>query len=191
MISTRIGAIENQGELRVTARLTRLIQNEILLRHIGHIGGLIILGQEVIVGLVLGWPNLFGNREPPFVRIIERGINIKDDSAKWMNPVTYDFPDSKASLSHILQFPLLSSNSSLSLALSGKSSRGKSSRSGWFAHGEHIHGRPCEIQHPVRRLLQTGAGRDRGGLEENKSEAAKSDKCATMRPCPVLLRRSP
>jgi len=110
MISTRIGAIENQGELRVTARLTGLIQHEILLRHIGHIGGLIILGQEVIIGLVLGWPNLLGNREPPFVRIIERGINIKDDSAKWMNPVAYDFSDSKASLSHILQFPLLPLN---------------------------------------------------------------------------------
>ena len=107
MIPTRIRAIKNQGELRMTAGLTRLIRQEILFRHIRHIGGLIILGQEVIVGLVLGWPKLFGNREPPFVRIIERGIDIKDDSAKWMNPVAYDFPDSKASLPHIRQFSLL------------------------------------------------------------------------------------
>ena len=109
----------------MTAGLARLIRHEILLRHIRHIGGLIILGQEVIVGLVLGWPKLFGNREPPFVRIIERGIDIKDDSAKWMNSMANDFPDTKASLSHIRPVPLLPLNSSLSLALSPKSSHGK------------------------------------------------------------------
>ena len=126
MIATRIRPIENQGELGVPTGLTRLIRHEILLRYIRHIGGLIVLGQEVIIGLVFGRPNLFGNREPPFFRIVERGVDIKNDSAKRMNPVAYDFSDSKTSLSHILSFPLVSLDCPLSLAPSSKSFHGKS-----------------------------------------------------------------
>jgi hypothetical protein len=71
-ILTLVHVVEQLGDLRVVHRLTRGIDEQVLLGHIGHIVGLGVLGEQMVEGLVLGFGRISsGNGFVPFVRIGE------------------------------------------------------------------------------------------------------------------------
>ena len=57
--------------------LSGLVGEEILLRDVGHILGVIVLGKQVIEGLILARTNVFGDGLPPFFGIVENRVDVE------------------------------------------------------------------------------------------------------------------
>lgn len=74
-------------------RLAGKVRNEILFRNIGDIFRVIILGEEMIVRLILGWPDFLRNRKPPIIGIAERRVDVENDTAKGIDPVLDDLTE--------------------------------------------------------------------------------------------------
>ena len=75
---------EHFGDVRMIHRLAGIVGNEVLLGNIGHVIGLIVLGQKVIEGLFLGRAAFLGNGGVPFFRIGKLRIHIKNHAAERM-----------------------------------------------------------------------------------------------------------
>ena len=90
-----VEALKHQGRVGMTHRFASLVGQEVLFGHIGDIAVLVVFRQEVVEGLVLARPNLFGNGLPPFFCIVEGRIDIENHAAKGEDPVLYDLTDSE------------------------------------------------------------------------------------------------
>ena len=56
---------EDQGGLRVADRLAAVVGHQVLLRDIGDVGVLVVLGQQMVERLVLARADFLGNGIPP------------------------------------------------------------------------------------------------------------------------------
>jgi hypothetical protein len=86
--------LEELGDLRMPQRLVGFVGQEILLRDIGHILGVRVLGKKMLVGLVLGRPHILRDGLVPFFGIGEGRVHIEDDAPEGIDPV----PDNLADL---------------------------------------------------------------------------------------------
>ena len=83
---------EQLVDLRVAQRLPGLVGQEVLLRHVGDVLGVGVLGEQVIVGLVLVGADLLGDRQPPLLGVVELRIDVEHDAAERVEPVAHDLP---------------------------------------------------------------------------------------------------
>ena len=75
---------EEIGNVGMFHRHARVIGDQILFAHIGDIVALIILGEQMIEGLIPGRAAVFGNGIIPFLGVRELRVDIKDNTAKGM-----------------------------------------------------------------------------------------------------------
>ena len=68
--------------LRVTHGRGVVIYNQVLLGDIGDVFFFIVLGKEVVKGLLLMRANLGRDRQPPFFGVAEDGVNVVNHPAK-------------------------------------------------------------------------------------------------------------
>jgi two-component sensor histidine kinase len=86
-------AHENLCDLRVPQRLTGVVGQQVLFRHIRHVFRLRIFGEQMIIRLILVRADLGGYRLIPFLSIAEERVDIEYDAPEWINPVPHDLPD--------------------------------------------------------------------------------------------------
>lgn len=92
--------------LRVAQGQARLIGQQILLRDVRDIFGLIIFCEQVIEWLILSWTPPFRNGRPPFLGRIEHGIHVEDDAPKRVMAVAHHFTQPKLGLPHLARLGL-------------------------------------------------------------------------------------
>jgi hypothetical protein len=80
-------------DFRVPQRLTGVVWKQILLRDIGDVFALGVLGEQVIIGLFLRRADFFGDRKPPFLGVVEGGVDIENHAAKRKHAVPDDLSD--------------------------------------------------------------------------------------------------
>ena len=73
--------------------LAGVVGEQVLLRHIGDIFRLVVFGEEVIEGLIFFRPDIFGDRFPPLIGVVERRINIVDHPAEGIIAMLDDLSD--------------------------------------------------------------------------------------------------
>src|SRR5437667_2367974 len=78
--SARVVTFEIVLDLRMAHRIAALIVEQILLRYIGDIFGVVVLCEEMVEGLVLAGADVFGDRPPPFFGVREYRIDIEYDT---------------------------------------------------------------------------------------------------------------
>ena len=90
--------------LGMAHRDARVVIEQILLGYVGDVGFLLILGQQVIIGLVLAWAHLGGNCLPPLLGVVEFGIHIEYYPAEGEKAVVDDLsnPEFCIALEHDL-----------------------------------------------------------------------------------------
>ena len=69
-------------DIRVADRFAGIIGNQILLRHIGHVVALIVLGQKVIERLVLRRAAFLWNGVIPLLGIGKNSVHIENNPPK-------------------------------------------------------------------------------------------------------------
>ena len=99
-IASIFEAIEDEFELRMPTGGVGFVRDEILLRNVGDIGRVVSFSEHVVVGLILARSNFRGNREPPFFRVIEQGVDVEDHATKRAEAMLHDFTDPKFRFSH-------------------------------------------------------------------------------------------
>src|SRR5690606_2734892 len=72
---------------RMADRLAAVLRQQVTLGYIGDVAGLLVLGEQVVVGLVLARPAVLGNREPPLLGVGELGVDVEDHSPKRIDPM--------------------------------------------------------------------------------------------------------
>ena len=77
-----------------------LIRHEILFRNVGDVGDVLGFCEDMVVGLIFARSDLGGNREPPFLGVIEKRIDIEDHPAKGPIAMFHDLTDSEFRFSH-------------------------------------------------------------------------------------------
>ena len=90
-----IEAFEEFPDLRMANRLAGAVIEQVLLGNIGDIFGFFILGEEMIERLVLAWADVLGDREPPFLGVVEDRVDVEDHAAKREKPVLDHLPDAE------------------------------------------------------------------------------------------------
>ena len=65
---------------------------QVLLRDVGDVLRLRVLGEQMVVGLLLVRPDLLGDRQPPLLGVVELGIDVEDDAAERIEAVAHDLP---------------------------------------------------------------------------------------------------
>jgi hypothetical protein len=75
---------EQIADIRVIHRLARLVGDQVLLGHIGHVVGVVVFGQQVIERLPLSRARTLGDRVVPFFGVGELGVDVEDDTTKGM-----------------------------------------------------------------------------------------------------------
>ena len=89
---------EQIGQVGMPHRFPGFVRQKVLLRHIGHIVGLVIFGQQVIERLVLCGAAVFGTGVIPFFGVGKPRVDIKDHTAEGVLPVADNLPDVKFGL---------------------------------------------------------------------------------------------
>ena len=92
--------LEEMRHLRVRHRLAGLVGQQVLLRDIGDVGGLRVLGQQVIEWLVAARTDLLGDRRQPLLGVGEHRIDVEDHAAEWINSVLHHLPDGELGRAH-------------------------------------------------------------------------------------------
>jgi len=92
-ILTFIERFEQQRRLRVSDRLAGLVREEVLLRDVGHVAALIILGKEVVERLILMGPNVLWDRKPVVLSVREHWIDIIYHTPERIHPMADDLAD--------------------------------------------------------------------------------------------------
>ncbi len=90
-----VEAFKHQLDIRVLDRLAARIGQEVLLGYIGHIGAVLVLGEEVVKRLILARPDFRGNGVPPFLGIGEFRVDVEDHAAKRKDAVPDNGADRK------------------------------------------------------------------------------------------------
>ena len=111
MIVTVLEAVEDQRGLRVGHRFAGFVGQQVLFRDIGGVNALLVLGQQVIEGLILLRTDLLGDRAPPFVGVGELGIDVEDNAAERENPVADDLAYAKFCESSVHNVPMIHGSS--------------------------------------------------------------------------------
>ena len=83
---------EEIPNIRVIDRLARIIRDQVLLGHIGHVIALIVFGQKVIEGLFLHRTAVFRDRVIPFLGICELWVYVEHHTPKRVFAVSDDLP---------------------------------------------------------------------------------------------------
>jgi hypothetical protein len=78
----RIVGFEELGDLGMAHRAAGIIDQQVLLRDIGDVFGFLVLREQVIERLVLLGPDFLRDRLPPFLGVVERRINVENDTAE-------------------------------------------------------------------------------------------------------------
>lgn len=91
-------SLKHRVDLRVINGARAAVFDQILLADIGDIAAVIIFGQQVIIGLILGWADRLWNGVIPFITIVEYGVDIKDYAAKIEHAVAHDIARRKIGL---------------------------------------------------------------------------------------------
>ena len=73
---------EMSTHLGVADGFARVVHQQILLRDIRHIVGVRVLGQQMVKGLVFARTQFFWDRHPPFLGVVELGVDIKHHAPK-------------------------------------------------------------------------------------------------------------
>ena len=84
---------ESLVDLRMAHRVAGSVGDEVLFRDIGDIFGFGVFGEEMVERLILVRPNLFRDRQPPFLRVGKHGVDVVDHAAKWIAAVPDDLTD--------------------------------------------------------------------------------------------------
>src|SRR5262245_53993786 len=90
--------LEHLGDLRVAQGFTRLVRHQILLRNVGNILSLCVLGEQVIERLIFPWSHLRGYRLIPFLRIGEFRVDVEHDSSKRKQAMSHHLADLKTGM---------------------------------------------------------------------------------------------
>ena len=88
--------LEHRRERRVLDRLGAVIEQQVLLADIGNVGGLRILGEQVVKGLVPARPQRLRDRFVPFLRIRELRVDVENDAAEIKDAVADHVADGEA-----------------------------------------------------------------------------------------------
>ena len=85
----------NEGlvDLRMAHRVAGSVGDEVLFRDIGDIFGFGVFGEEMVERLILARPNLFRDRQPPFLGVGKHRVDVIDHAAKWIAAVSDDLTD--------------------------------------------------------------------------------------------------
>ena len=70
-----------------------VIDQEVLLRHVRFVRGRRVFRQQVVEGLILGGADILRDGLPPFLRIVEYWVHVKDDPPKRIDTVFDDLTD--------------------------------------------------------------------------------------------------
>lgn len=82
-IAGSVKFVENFFDLRMTYRLGTGVGQEILFGDIGDIFRLLVLGKQMIKGLILARAHLSRYRQPPLFCVVEGRVNIENHATKW------------------------------------------------------------------------------------------------------------
>ncbi len=85
--------LEELRHLRVRHRLAGIVGQQVLFGHVGDIGRLRILGQQMVERLVTARPDLFGDRGQPLLGVGEHRVDVEDDAAERVDPVLHHLAD--------------------------------------------------------------------------------------------------
>src|SRR5690606_22846150 len=95
---------EDFRQLRMAQGLAGAVVKQVLLRHIGNVLRLFVLGEKVIEGLVLGRPRSFRNGLIPFLCVVEFRVHIENHAPERQQAVTDDLAYRKLSRLYVLHF---------------------------------------------------------------------------------------
>ena len=93
------------ADFRMRYRLSGFIHKKVLLGDVGGVVRLLVLGEQVIIGLIFLGANFLGNRLPPFLGVIEGWVDVEDHAPKGKEPVPNNLSNPKFRLA--LQHPEL------------------------------------------------------------------------------------
>ncbi len=74
------------------------VGQQVLLRDVRDVGRLLVLSQQVVVGLVLRWAHGMGDREPPLLGVAEGGVDVEHHPAERVQAVPHDLTDLEPSV---------------------------------------------------------------------------------------------
>src|SRR5262245_3231454 len=97
--------VEQLGDLRVAQRLARVVGEQILLRDVGDVLGLGVLGEQMVERLILLWPRLGRDREPPFLRVVEDWVDVEDETAEVVDPMAHYLANPVLGAPHLSHAP--------------------------------------------------------------------------------------
>src|SRR5690606_13974754 len=81
--------------LRMANRLTAFVPQQILFGDIGNVLGVLVLGEQMIEGLILAGTNVLRYRQPPFLAVGESRIDVENYPPKGKETVSNHFTDLK------------------------------------------------------------------------------------------------
>ncbi len=65
---------EQVAQVRVVHRLARGVGHEVLLGHVGHVGALLVLGEEVVEGLVAAGAAVLGEAPHGVISVSDQAV---------------------------------------------------------------------------------------------------------------------
>jgi glutamate synthase domain-containing protein 3 len=74
-------------------RQAGVVRQQVLLGHIGHVGAVVVLGEQMIEGLVLVRPDVLRNRQPVLLGVREGRVDVEDHAAERIDPVANHLAD--------------------------------------------------------------------------------------------------
>ena len=80
---------EDLGDAGMAKRLAGGVGHEVLLRDVGDVLALGVLGEQMVEGLVLARPHLLGDREPPFLGVVEDRVHVEHDAPERVDPMAH------------------------------------------------------------------------------------------------------
>lgn len=89
-VAALVVADENLGDLWVPERLAGVVWQQVLLRDVGDVFRLGILGEQMIIGLVLVRAHFLRDRLVPLLGVAEERIDIEHDAPERIDPVPHD-----------------------------------------------------------------------------------------------------
>src|SRR5689334_22600804 len=78
----RIEAFKEFPDLGMADRLAGFVIEQVLLGNISYILCIVVLCEQMVEGLVLAGTDVFWDRQPPFLGIVEDRVDIEDHAAK-------------------------------------------------------------------------------------------------------------
>lgn len=95
LVAARSGHREPFRNVGMAQRNVGIIRDQVLFGNIGNVVGPVILGKEMVIGLVLARTHFFRDRFIPFFGICKLRIDIEDDAPEREQTVTDDLADLK------------------------------------------------------------------------------------------------